>query len=115
MAADGAGIEVQVISDKLPDLLAAMPEAVALIVQHAAEAMTAAAQGNAPVRTGYLRDHIHTEMTGEAEATITSEAPYSGFVENGTSRMGAQPFFTPAVEANTQDYLDAFHAIETLV
>lgn len=60
------------------------------------------AKGLAPVRTGYMRDHI--SQTEEASpinlrSVVESEADYSAFVEYGTVNMDAQPFFTPAFES----------------
>jgi acyl carrier protein phosphodiesterase len=46
----------------------------------------------APVDTGFLRDHIVERDIPEG-AEIESEAPYSGYLEHGTSRMFPQPFF----------------------
>jgi HK97 gp10 family phage protein len=59
------------------------------------------ARGRAPVKTGFLRDNISGSVTtgpGMVIATIVSAAPYSGFVDMGTRRMAARPFFTPAVD-----------------
>src|SRR6266496_1624555 len=54
--------------------------------------MVSAMQGKAPVRTGFLRDHIVQEQETN-QLIITSEAPYSVFVEFGTSRMAPREFF----------------------
>jgi HK97 gp10 family phage protein len=67
-------------------------------------------QSTCPVRTGYLRDHIVLARADEHGAEIDSEAPYSGFVEFGTRRMAAQPFFEPSIvelEATFPDKLSA--------
>lgn len=49
-------------------------------------------QQDAPVDTGYLRDHIvKRDIPGGAE--VESEAGYSGFLEYGTSRMTPRFFF----------------------
>src|SRR5262245_28885365 len=51
----------------------------------------------APVDTGYLRSSISGNATndgGEFRAT----AEYATFVDQGTSKMSAQPFFTPVIE-----------------
>lgn len=46
----------------------------------------------APVDTGFLRDHIVERDIPEG-AEIESQAPYSGYLEHGTSRMLPLPFF----------------------
>lgn len=44
--------------------------------------------------------NIETEIGGPALVTVTSKAPYSAFLEYGTSRMAARPFMRPATEKN---------------
>lgn len=56
-----------------------------------------------PVDTGYLQSTINADTDGffcEAEAT----AEYAQYVEYGTWKMSAQPYFTPAVEAGLQAF-----------
>lgn len=57
--------------------------------------MVAEAKRLAPVRTGLLQSKIEFEKTDEG-VVIRSGAPYSLFVEFGTIRTAAQPFFRPA-------------------
>lgn len=64
------------------------------------------AQSACPVRTGYLLSTIDARTNGlmcEAEAT----AEYAQYVEYGTWKMAAQPYFTPAVEEG----IAAFQAV----
>lgn len=53
------------------------------------------AKARAPVLTGYLRDNIGHE-TQPNSLKLYSNADYSGFVDEGTVKMSAQPFMTPA-------------------
>ena len=56
-----------------------------------------------PVDTGYLQSTIDASTDGfmcEAEAT----AEYAQYVEYGTWKMRAQPYFEPAVEAGIQAF-----------
>jgi len=46
----------------------------------------------APVDTGFLREHIVVRDIPKG-AEIESQAPYSGYLEHGTSRMSPLPFF----------------------
>lgn len=64
-------------------------------------------QSHCPVRTGYLRDHIYIKELTAMTLYITSEAPYSGFVEFGTSKMRAQPFFFPAINTHFKENFPA--------
>jgi HK97 gp10 family phage protein len=68
------------------------------------------AQALAPVRTGYLRDHITAEQAGEHHWEITSEADYSAHVEYGSRGRSGRPFLTPAMEEAKQRLPDVLAA-----
>jgi len=63
---------------------------------------TKAAQRQAPVRTGRLRDSIVSlpleQRGGRMTAGVWAQAPYALWVEIGTRRMRAQPYLQPALE-----------------
>ena len=48
--------------------------------------------------THRLDTQIETEAVGPLRVRVTSNAPYSAFLEFGTSRMAARPFMYPAAE-----------------
>lgn len=52
-----------------------------------------------PVRTGFLHDSIGiTEFDAEKiSIKIEAKAPYASYVEHGTVKMHARPFFYPAL------------------
>lgn len=50
--------------------------------------------------THRLDSNIETEIAGPGLVTVTSRAPYSRFLEFGTSRMAARPFMRPALRRN---------------
>lgn len=56
------------------------------------------ASAEAPVDTGYLAAHIEKKPSGEGSVTVTAIAEYSGYVDAGTYKMAANPFFTKNVE-----------------
>ena len=65
-----------------------------------------AAKDNAPVDTGALRDSGHVEKKDEITYLIIFDAPvlngtgsYARYVEEGTSKMDAQPYLRPAILA----------------
>jgi len=61
--------------------------------------MQSRASQDAPVDTGYLASHIEKTQTGNKDSvTVTATAPYSGYVDEGTVKMDANPFFTRNVE-----------------
>lgn len=76
------------------------------IVRQATGRCEAMAKQGAPVRTGAMKSKIHSGFQGDgrfAEMTgsVISPATYSGWVEDGTSRMAPQPFMRPALHAVT--------------
>lgn len=60
---------------------------------------TASAPGQPPMSdTGLLASRIVFDREGDLTATVGSPLAYAVFLEYGTSRMAARPFFRPAVE-----------------
>lgn len=84
---------------KGPDVqkfMEAVVESVAATLQTRGEQLL---KSLAAVDTGYMRDHsfVRIEQQGSRlKLTLGSEAPYTIFVEMGTSRMPAQPFIRPS-------------------
>lgn len=54
------------------------------------------AQGNAPVRTGNLKNSLQIEVSYLA-AFVGFTAEYAAYVNYGTRRQAANPFFTAAM------------------
>ena len=57
----------------------------------------AEAQARCPVRTGYLRSTISASSTASSISCMVG-ADYAQYVEYGTSRQSAQPYFEPALQ-----------------
>lgn len=56
----------------------------------------ASAKGESPASdTGFLVSQIKVKQVGD-EATVESTAPYSAFLEFGSTQMGERPFMHPA-------------------
>lgn len=53
--------------------------------------------------TGTLRRGIVVTQPGPLRVRVSSTAPYSGFLENGTSLMQARPFMGPAARAKKSE------------
>lgn len=77
-----------------------------ILVKHAqaafddfARRVVQAAREVAPVATGFLRDNITYEMMKDG-VLVKSGASYSIFVEFGTVKMAAQPYFYRSVDEN---------------
>jgi len=82
-------------------------------VKASAERVKTAGQSNAPVGpTGDLRESIGVDMYGDGRsvgltAVIGPTVRYGLFVEKGTSKMAAQPFMAPALEAEAPGFQKA--------
>lgn len=71
----------------------------AALAAKAALDIEAHAKALAPVDTGLLRNSISAVQLSPFHWLVSSPVHYSAFQEYGTSRMAAQPYMTPAVEA----------------
>ena len=58
-----------------------------------------AAIHGSPVLTGNNRRSIAYEAKGLTASTFSTSG-YGGYLETGTFKMGAQPYFKPALDAN---------------
>lgn len=56
------------------------------------------ATGLVPVDTGYLQSTIGADTDGHSFCECEADAEYAQYVEYGTWKMAAQPYFTPALE-----------------
>ena len=92
-----------VVFNRFPEIAARFPVQLHNAVEQMTGIIVQLAQARAPVDTGFLRDSIVAAMIDEFEGTVTVGAFYAGFVEFGTRKMAAQPYFYPAVdEASTR-------------
>ena len=66
------------------------------------------AQANCPVRTGYLRSTIGDgAIVSQTYCSIPVSCEYAQYVEYGTYKMEAQPYFEPAIEMYLDDLANA--------
>lgn len=89
-----------------------LSQGIADALNAAGDAFVESAQAAAPVDTGYLRDHIMITSSSNTEVIIESEADYSLFVEEGTWKMDAQPFFFQAADAAIRELEQSISNIE---
>lgn len=70
-------------------------------LEDGAKLIESAAKASVPVRSGKLRDAIHTEKSDEGVSVIAGDgsAFYGHIVEFGSVQMGARPFLVPALES----------------
>ncbi len=74
-----------------------VPQVMGDVLGQIGDDMVGEMQSTCPVDTGNLQSNISITDLSEDALEITSAADYSGFVEYGTWKMAAQPFFEPAV------------------
>jgi HK97 gp10 family phage protein len=89
---------VSVINDYSQNVLKQATEDAEKRLSDFAGAMAAEAKTRSPVDTGNNRDSIDFEAKG-LHAEVFTESGYGGFLEVGTSRMAARPYFRPAFDA----------------
>lgn len=81
-------------------------------LQTAGFLVEASAKKKCPVDTGNLRASIHTSLEEEEKAVyIGTNVEYAACVENGTSKMKAQPYLAPALQENQQQIINMFEGL----
>lgn len=93
---------IEINGDALRELFESPSGEVARDLQRRALQVERAAKQLCPVDTGRLRSSITNEIGQDGEglvAVIGTNVEYAPYVELGTSKMAAQPFLLPALEA----------------
>jgi hypothetical protein len=82
----------------IPNLNARLDRAAAVLVHRAADSHVVIAKELAPKVSGFLERHINKVPEGvlTKDVVVISGARYSLWVEQGTTKMAARPFFEPA-------------------
>lgn len=102
------GVTVRVVSNRLPQISAAIRPAVVAEVSKATLDVEARAKALTPVKTGTLRRSIHSVFeNGGLTGLVGPSVLYGKFVEFGTRHMGARPYMRPAAEAVLPRFADA--------
>lgn len=95
-----------VVFNRIPALIAAVEANSKGAPKRVADRIAVSARARAPVSTGLLRSSIRTEsISAGKEAQVVVDAPYAGFVEFGTYKMGARPFLSPAVAEHEEEFM----------
>lgn len=68
------------------------------VMSESSEVCKAEAERLVPVDTGVLKGSSYKRKIKKLDYAIGFLAPYAGFVEFGTSKMGPQPYLRPAME-----------------
>ena len=93
---------VEIDQAALAELFSSPSGEVARDLQRRALQVDRAAKQGCPVDTGRLRSSITNQVGTDAEgllAAVGTDVEYAPYVELGTSKMGAQAFLLPALEA----------------
>lgn len=101
-------------SSRIPRIAASLPALMDAATAAAAERIADDARERVPVRTGKLRDAIHTERRAPGEHAVVAgntSAFYGHIIEFGGARTPPRPFLIPALESNREQAVDAARAI----
>ena len=79
------------------------------VISQAATQIPNVVQPKTPVKTGHLKRSWKTRHT-ERNLKIINSAFYSGYVEDGTSKMGARPMIGPIVPAIVSELVRAIES-----
>ena len=107
----GLGIEgLQELNQEFNDLENALTQEIITALMRGGMIIETDAKRRCPVDTGRLRASLTTDVEREGKTTfvlkVGTNVEYASFVETGTSRMAAQPFLRPAVDAKAKDVVD---------
>ncbi len=92
-------ITVRVTNNRLGALSVTLKAGIREAVSSTVFAVEADAKQRSPVDTGALRSSISGRMTGDTEGVVEVGAAHGIFQEYGTRHQSAQPYLTPAAEA----------------
>lgn len=83
---------------KLRAYTSSLPGRAEKLAASLAAKIEAGAKERAPVRTGALRNSIQAQQQAAAVWLVLVGVQYGLWVEVGTHRMSAQPYFIPSIE-----------------
>jgi hypothetical protein len=112
-------VSVQVRRNLLPGMDARLHKYIAGVTAESAGAIQAGARARVPVDTGALYQGVEVVPADDTHYTVRSTRDVAGddpavpeFVEFGTRKMAARPYFTPAVEAERPQFNADTRALE---
>lgn len=89
--------EVHALANDLSSAGRYVEERAPIVVSKVGHDMKATSQDIVPVRTGFLKSSIFLDVVGMG-FDLGPTAEYGGYVEQGTSRMSAEPYLGPAFD-----------------
>lgn len=96
--------------NRIDDAVRRMESEIGGMLQDEAENLRDEIVSRAPVRSGELAGSVQVVETGPHSFIVEIDAPHALHVEYGTSKMEAQPFIRPAIDATRPSVLGRFEA-----
>jgi HK97 gp10 family phage protein len=92
------------LRSRLPEIAAAIPQVMDEVEEAGAEMVARDAKARVHVRSGDLREAIHTDKQDEGTYVVAgnTEVFYGHMEELGTSHSAPHPFLVPALEENIE-------------
>ena len=84
------------IRDNTPAAFRKMSDVASGRLRDFGEKMAVRAKRNSPHDTGHNRDSISMVEIDPLHVQVQTESGYGAYLELGTARMGARPYFAPA-------------------
>lgn len=92
-------VQIRVEFNRFPDLARKAPDRARELVKKAAYELEARAKTEVPVDTSNLKNSIGTSIENNGmTGVVSTNVEYAAYVEFGTVKMAAKPYFTPAAE-----------------
>src|SRR5690348_6983624 len=90
------GMTLKIVSNKLPQLIAQLPDACDAIVRDTTFAVGNDAREHSPFHLGQLKASHHEEFPAPMTGIVAVSADYAGFVHDGTRYVAARPWLAEA-------------------
>lgn len=109
------GMTMKITKNKLPDLIAQLPEVSDAIVRKTTFDVGADAREHSPFKYGHLKNSHHEEFPAPLTGMVVVSADYAGYVHDGTRYVAPRPWLAEATARHLPAMQDAFRALEDMV
>ena len=99
--------KIEINTQKLEKFANSQDISTDLALKETAYQVEGLAENKAPVRTGALKNSIHTEKVSHEDYRVADGVEYGIYQELGTYKMAAHPFLIPALKTAIQQIYDA--------
>lgn len=91
-------VVVKSVYNRLPAIRARLPEGASEVVESVGEEMVTEIRAGIHNVTGYMSSTVEARATSAMNVIVSVGAYYASYVEFGTRRNRAYPFFYPAID-----------------